>query len=569
MNSKIAPPRLRRSFLRIAWSGAGIACAGVAFATALPTATSANPPSRAFAALPQTRIPATLRNVRRGRMTAPAPCTTNYPGASFVGIAGQRDIAAGEDSAVLGGYSNNACAEFSGVGTGYLNSANVAGSFVGGGGYVTYADGHAFGNQASGQDAFVGAGDVNSAYGDGSFVGAGGVYYEGLGSGFSPGNAAGGTDSFVGAGDINGVAADLAFIGNGYDNTIASTGYESVIVGGADNLINASGVFVGGGSGNDATATGGVIGGGADNNENGSYGVVAGGHGNVAGGAGAFVGAGGSASHGNSASGVDAFAGAGDQNSAAGTESFVGGGSGNVSSGNFGFLGAGINNTVAQEATYGALLGGNKNNVGAQYAVVLGGYANYASAPYAVIAGGDQNAASGTLSFAAGYNADAVHNGSFVWSDYSSGSALAKDTASNQFVVRASGGVTLYSNEAMSAGVSLPAGSGTWTSLSDRNAKTAIEPLDDASVLAKVTALPVSTWRYKTESGVRHVGPMAQDFYAAFGVGEDSRHITSIDEDGVALAAIKALASKIGKLEGENAQLRARLTAVESKVARH
>jgi hypothetical protein len=65
-------------------------------------------------------------------------------------------------------------------------------------------------------------------------------------------------------------------------------------------------------------------------------------------------------------------------------------------------------------------------------------------------------------------------------------------------------------------------------------------PLDDASILTKVASLPVSAWRYDTESGVRHVGPMAQDIYAALRVGEDDRHITSIDEDGVALAASKA-----------------------------
>jgi hypothetical protein len=64
-------------------------------------------------------------------------------------------------------------------------------------------------------------------------------------------------------------------------------------------------------------------------------------------------------------------------------------------------------------------------------------------------------------------------------------------------------------------------------------------------VLAKIDALPISRWSYKSERGVRHVGPMAQDFYAAFKVGEDDKHITSIDEDGVALAAIKALHSQL------------------------
>jgi len=74
---------------------------------------------------------------------------------------------------------------------------------------------------------------------------------------------------------------------------------------------------------------------------------------------------------------------------------------------------------------------------------------------------------------------------------------------------------------------------------------------------------------------VRHVGPMAQDFYAAFRVGEDDKHITSIDEDGVALAAIKALhaqnarltaltatqSSQIAKLSAEVASIRAEIRA--------
>jgi hypothetical protein len=105
--------------------------------------------------------------------------------------------------------------------------------------------------------------------------------------------------------------------------------------------------------------------------------------------------------------------------------------------------------------------------------------------------------------------------------------------------------------------VRLAPGSGAWSNLSDRAMKTGVTPLDDAAVLRKVAALPVSEWSYTSERGVRHVGPMAQDFYAAFGVGEDDRHITSIDEDGVALAAIKALHAENARLGVENAHVRA------------
>jgi hypothetical protein len=98
--------------------------------------------------------------------------------------------------------------------------------------------------------------------------------------------------------------------------------------------------------------------------------------------------------------------------------------------------------------------------------------------------------------------------------------------------------------------------------------KTGVVPLDDAAVVAKVAALPVSEWSYSSERSVRHVGPMAQDFHAAFGLGEDDRHITSIDEDGVALAAIKALHAENLDLHAENRGLRDRLARAVTRVAR-
>jgi hypothetical protein len=147
-----------------------------------------------------------------------------------------------------------------------------------------------------------------------------------------------------------------------------------------------------------------------------------------------------------------------------------------------------------------------------------------------------------------------------VWSD-NNGTAQVQSTAPYQFVARASGGFYLFSDATAKTGVKLNPGSGTWSSLSDRTMKTGVTTLDDAAVLAKVAALPLSEWSYTAERGVRHVGPMAQDFYAAFRVGEDDRHITSVDEDGVALAAIKALAVENHGLRAENRYLRERLAS--------
>src|SRR5262249_27589143 len=86
---------------------------------------------------------------------------------------------------------------------------------------------------------------------------------------------------------------------------------------------------------------------------------------------------------------------------------------------------------------------------------------------------------------------------------------------------------------------------GTFVSSSDRNAKENFRPLDSREVLSKVAALPLTRWNYKDDTGSEHIGPMAQDFYAAFKVGPDDKHIATIDEGGVALAAIQGLNEKL------------------------
>ncbi len=80
---------------------------------------------------------------------------------------------------------------------------------------------------------------------------------------------------------------------------------------------------------------------------------------------------------------------------------------------------------------------------------------------------------------------------------------------------------------------------------SDRNAKEHFRPIDPDEVLQRVLALPLSRWNFKNDTGVTHLGPMAQDFRAAFGLGADDRHIATVDADGVALAAIQGLNQKL------------------------
>jgi hypothetical protein len=84
-----------------------------------------------------------------------------------------------------------------------------------------------------------------------------------------------------------------------------------------------------------------------------------------------------------------------------------------------------------------------------------------------------------------------------------------------------------------------------------------IEPVDGREILAKLVALPISTWNYKSDPpSVRHLGPMAQDFMAAFGLGADDKVINTVDANGVVMVAIQALHRRIEALEAEVAQLR-------------
>jgi hypothetical protein len=224
-----------------------------------------------------------------------------------------------------------------------------------------------------------------------------------------------------------------------------------------------------------------------------------------------------------------------------------------------------------------------------------------------------------------GYSAQATNTGSFVWADAASSTAFTS-TSSNQFLLRATGGVGINTNnpggaalavngqvtatatgtepfEARGAasGYSLydrttgAAGrwvvyalggnlrfyngadrmvlnnggltvNGTFVSSSDRNVKENFTPVQPRGVLEKVAALPLTSWNYKADSGTRHLGPMAQDFYAAFGVGPDDKHIATVDADGVALAAIQGLNEKLEQKETEITELKARLEKLEQRM---
>ncbi len=109
---------------------------------------------------------------------------------------------------------------------------------------------------------------------------------------------------------------------------------------------------------------------------------------------------------------------------------------------------------------------------------------------------------------------------------------------------------------------------GSFTEMSDRNQKHAIVPLDGEAILAKVTQVPISEWSYKTESAdQRHIGPMAQDFYAAFGLASGDTRISARDMAGVNMAALQALARQNSALAADNASLRAELNEMKSALS--
>jgi Chaperone of endosialidase/Head domain of trimeric autotransporter adhesin len=188
------------------------------------------------------------------------------------------------------------------------------------------------------------------------------------------------------------------------------------------------------------------------------------------------------------------------------------------------------------------------------------------------LAGGQASVAIGELldaagdgSVALGYNAGTTvaGRGSFVFGDGTSNTFL-QSLSPNQFLARATGGTKFYSSNSLLSGVMLAPNASAWSTVSDANTKENFRDLDGGVVLAKLAAMPIREWNYKVQdTAIRHVGPTAQDFHAAFGLGEDPLRISTIDSDGIALRAIQALEERTRALMDENRRLRERLDRLE------
>jgi hypothetical protein len=371
----------------------------------------------------------------------------------------------------------------------------------------------------------------------------------------------------------NGIASGVvgATIAGGGDTGVVGnppspnqvTGEYGTIGGGISNTSGVVGT-VGGGTGNAATGGSSSIGGGASNTASGALSTVGGGQHNTAGGF------------------TTTIAG-GNFNTAAANYSVIAGGQNNAANGSASAVGGGHNNTAGGDQT--AVGGGEGNTANGVDATVGGGAANRASGAWSTIPGGNSNTASGPLSVAAGFHANADAQGCFAFSDSSSTNVTSCFTP-NVFVARALSGFYFYTggvSDATYTGAQLPAGASAWTTLSDRNSKENIAPVDPREVLDRLAAMPIATWNWKSQdASIRHMGPMAQDFYAGFSLGNDDRHIMTVDAEGVALAAIQGLhamleermSEKDAKIEAQQqaiaeqqrevAELRERLSRVES-----
>lgn len=190
-------------------------------------------------------------------------------------------------------------------------------------------------------------------------------------------------------------------------------------------------------------------------------------------------------------------------------------------------------------ATCGTALGLN-NAVKDQAGVTLG--QNNWSDGDAAVAIGYRTTADADYSMAMGYRASTNgHTGAKVFGDASTTDSI-EAVANNEFAVRAAGGFRFRTNATLTTGCNLPAGSGVFSCASSRDFKENFKNVNEDEVLDKLAALPLTTWNYKDDpKKTAHLGPMAQDFYSSYRLGENDTSIGVQDLAGVALAATKAL----------------------------
>ncbi|MES2516817.1 MAG: tail fiber domain-containing protein [Bacteroidota bacterium] len=224
------------------------------------------------------------------------------------------------------------------------------------------------------------------------------------------------------------------------------------------------------------------------------------------------------------------------------------------------------NNTNASGYSSTAL--GNQTNASGYNATAIGN--GTIASGFASTAMGYSSTASGNNSTAMGSNTNANLEGSFVIGDSPNSSATVSSQTYNSFTSRFRGGYYFYTSANFGSGVYINSGGNSWSSLSDSTKKENFLPIDGENVLKKIANMRTVTWNYKGQDPklYRHYGPMAQEFFSAFGrdkfgvVGNDTT-IASADFDGVNFTAIKALEKRTSELQAENEVLKKRMVILE------
>lgn len=402
----------------------------------------------------------------------------------------------------------------------------------------------------------------------GATIGGGGAQYF-FGSGYT--NQVRADFGTVGGGGGNVSSASFATVGGGMNNY--SSGSRATVSGGRDNVSSGSLATVSGGSDNVSSGGSATVGGGLANTGAGLLATVPGGYFNSASGdysfaAGTFA----KANHSGTFVWADALFG---EFTSTGTNQFLIRASGGVGIGTASPQGQlQVNGgTVLHSSASGTVTPDSASSSNLLNIMVGGG-----SNPVAT------NGALNGISFYEAAGAAAVLSLGYDGSGLSASNALRiyNSAASPLFTFEASGelGIGTTSPQERLHVVGNILATGTITPSSDRNLKKNFADVDSRAVLESVALLPIQQWTYQAEAdSIRHVGPMAQDFRAAFGLGANDTTIATVDADGVALAAIQGLNGKveaktqksevrIQKLEAENIELRARLEKLESLLAR-
>ena len=383
---------------------------------------------------------------------------TNAPAAKLdvAGIIAGTGLKIGSGQTLNSSYSSIAGGDSNAIG---LNSAR---STIGGGRMNTVGDNADTSTIAGGAGNSIGYGCFGNVIGGGSDNSIANTGYRSVVGGGSANRITGAYATIAGGRD-NLASGTYSTDGGGYRNTAG--GDYSAVGGGFANTATNNYTTVSGGFGNSALGLGATVAGGTNNVASADFAIVSGGeantvsaeHGTVAGGWVNSVVAGYSAIGGgdaNLASGFTSTIGGGWDNGARGNYSVIGGGGHNVAGDSFGTVGGGERNFISESSADHSTIGGGQDNTihtGAYQSTIGGGAANavQTNASYAVIPGGSWNSVGGSHAFAAGYRARAYHAGAFVWAD--STETDFSSTGTNQFLIRAAGGVGIGVNNPASA----------------------------------------------------------------------------------------------------------------------